>query len=110
MKIYRADQVKPIIEHIYGIDLNLDSPYIFVKISEEKEGFTNRLGELEVTNSFFEIVGRLKERGDHVGSPLEFYIEVKEKKPNLRWFIYGDKVIFLEYQTKLWPGSQTALI
>ena len=109
MKIYRADQVKPIIEHIYGIDLNLDSPYIFVKISEEKDPSLNSLGELNVIK-WFEIAGHFKEAGDQVGSPLEFSIEVKENKPNLRWFIYGVGDDFLEYQTKLWPGSQTALI
>ena len=102
MKIYRADQVKPIIEHIYGIDLNLDSPYIFVKISEEKEGFTNRLGELEVTNSFFEIVGRLKERGDHVGSALEFTLKSKKRSQISGGLFMGIRSFFLN--TKLSYG------
>lgn len=78
MKIITAPEAKPIIDKIYGIDLQLNSVFEFMAIRKSVYGDYCIKGFIPVME--VEII-----------SPIEFCAEIKEKTPSLEWKYYSDK-------------------
>lgn len=93
MKIIRLSEVKPIIDQIYGTDINIHSPYAFVAIvpSNSVNPYSFVKSQLEIgIKAELQISGRFKVTGDEEISTLEFLDEINKMTPSLKWYSYSN--------------------